>query len=187
MTQKSKRRTALIVGALLVAGAAGLATVDFAISATNSTEFCVSCHSMQSNLEELKKTVHYKNASGLHAGCPDCHVPRQTGPKLVAKLMAAKDVWHELIGTIDTPEKFEARRWAMANRVWTKMKATDSRECRGCHDFANMDFDAQDSMAAKKHSTARQRGKTCIDCHTGIAHQEPDPPDDPAETEAEEA
>lgn len=186
MTQRNKRwRAALIVGALLAAGAGGLAAVDFGVAATNSMGFCVSCHSMQTNFEEYKKTVHYQNASGVRAGCPDCHVPRALGPKLVAKLMAAKDVWHEFKGTIDTPEKFEARRWDMANRVWAKMKATDSRECRGCHDFASMDLEAQDSSAAKKHAKASQRGKTCIDCHAGIAHQEPEPPEDAA-AEAEE-
>lgn len=186
MTQRSKRwRAALVAGALLAAGASGLAAVDFGVGATNSTEFCVSCHSMQTNFEEYKKSIHYQNASGVRAGCSDCHVPRQLGPKLAAKFLAAKDVWHEFKGTIDTAEKFEARRWLMANRVWTRMKATDSRECRGCHDFASMDLEAQDSMAAKKHAKAPERGKTCIDCHTGIAHQEPEPPEDLAAAEEE--
>jgi cytochrome c-type protein NapC len=169
-----------MAGALLAVGTGGLAAVDFGVAATNSTEFCVSCHSMQNNFEEYKQSIHYRNASGVRAGCSDCHVPRALGAKLAAKITAAKDVWHEFKGTIDTPEKFEARRWTLANRVWTKMKATDSRECRGCHDFTSMDLDVQDSMAAKKHAKAPLRGKTCIDCHTGIAHHEPEPPEDMA-------
>ena len=148
---------------------------------TNQTEFCTSCHTMQNNLDELKETVHWSSASGVHAGCADCHVPKAFFPKMYAKIHAAKDVWHEILGTIDTPEKFEARKWKMANAVWDKMKATDSRECRSCHSFDHMDFDEQDKMASKKHSKARERGKTCIDCHKGIAHEEPDEPDEPAE------
>jgi len=133
---------------------------------------------MQINLAEMKENVHYKNASGVSVGCADCHVPRSIGPKLWAKLMAAKDVYHEIMGTIDTPEKFEARRWHMANLVWDKMKASDSRECRECHSFEKMDFEEQDKSAAKKHHKAIEAGETCIDCHKGIAHEEPEEPED---------
>lgn len=145
---------------------------------TNRTEFCVSCHSMQNNFEQLKETVHWKSASGVHAGCPDCHVPKAFLPKMQAKLFAVKDIYHEIMGTVDTKEKFEAHKWEMANRVWKKMKETDSRECRSCHSFDHMDFDEQDKMASKKHPKAIKRGQTCIDCHKGIAHEEPDEPDD---------
>ena len=87
--------------------------------------------------------------------------------------MAAKDVYHELAGTIDTAEKFESRRWTMANRVWDKMRATDSRECRSCHTFDAMDVDSHEKTARKKHRRAQRDGETCIECHTGLAHEEP--------------
>jgi cytochrome c-type protein NapC len=67
----------------------------------------------------------------------------------------------------------------MATRVWAKMKATDSRECRSCHDFSNMDTSAQDRTARSKHSAAPDKGETCIDCHKGVAHKEPDEPEEP--------
>jgi len=138
---------------------------------------------MQTNLAELKQTVHYSSASGVHAGCADCHVPKEFIPKMIAKVMAAKDVYHEILGTIDTPEKYEKHRWDMASRVWAKMKATDSRECRTCHSFDHMDLSAQDKSARKRHDSATEKGKTCIDCHKGIAHEEPDEPDDEPEDE----
>lgn len=90
--------------------------------------------------------------------------------------MAAKDVYHQFAGSIDTPEKFEAQRWNMASRVWAKIKATDSRECRGCHDYRTMDLENQASLARKKHARAMKKGRTCIDCHAGIAHKQPEPP-----------
>jgi cytochrome c-type protein NapC len=171
------RRWRLTVGAIVfVAGFAAFFSFDAALHATNSTEFCISCHSMQGNYQEYKKSVHYRSASGVRAECADCHVPKAFGPRLVAKLAAAKDVWHEWQGTIDTPEKFEARRWLMATRVWGGMRANDSRECRSCHDLESMDLRAQDSSAAKKHAKARERGKTCIDCHAGLVHQQPEAP-----------
>lgn len=142
---------------------------------TNRTEFCVSCHSMQQNHEEYKKTVHYKNASGVQASCADCHVPKSFFPKVYAKIAAASDVYHELVGTISTPEKFEDRKMYLAEKVWDKMKANDSRECRACHSFDNMKLEAQAELAGKKHARAGtgETYKTCIECHTGIAHTEP--------------
>jgi len=63
-----------------------------------------------------------------------------------------------------------AHRWDMANRVWAKMKASDSRECRSCHGFAHMDLTEQSRSARSKHGNAPDKGQTCIDCHKGIAH-----------------
>jgi cytochrome c-type protein NapC len=163
---------------LLILGAVFMGLFNYGLQATNTTEFCTSCHSMQTNLKELKETVHYSSASGVHAGCADCHVPKAFIPKMIAKVMAAKDVYHEILGTIDTPEKYEKHRWDMASRVWAKMKATDSRECRSCHSFDRMNLSEQDKMARKKHDSATEKGKTCIDCHKGIAHEEPDEPDE---------
>jgi len=155
-----------------------------ALEYTNTTEFCVSCHTMQTNMNELEETMHWQSASGVHAGCADCHVPKEFIPKMKAKIVAAKDVWHEIMGTIDTPEKYEAHRWNMATRVWEKMKASDSRECRTCHSFDHMDFSEQDRTARKKHENAEDKGQTCIDCHKGVAHEEPDEPEEPEDSEA---
>jgi cytochrome c-type protein NapC len=143
---------------------------------TSTNEFCVSCHSMTTVNEEYQASVHYRNVSGVRAGCADCHVPKDTAPLIKAKLFAAKDVYHELVGTIDTLDKFEQRRWHLANVVWDKMTANDSRECRSCHASTSMDFDAQGRRLAKKHKTAEREGKTCIACHKGVAHTEPLPP-----------
>ncbi len=173
--QRCKKRflfgTMMVIGCILFVGA-----FDVALEATNTTEFCTSCHTMVTNLEELKETAHYNNASGVTVGCPDCHVPRDLGPQLWAKLAASIDVYHEIVGTIDTPEKYKANRWRMANRVWQKMKATNSRECRECHSFKHMDLSEQDRFARKKHERAVDRGQTCIDCHKGVAHKKPKEP-----------
>lgn len=154
-------------------GGLSFAGINTFFDYTNSTEFCVSCHSMKTNFEEYKETLHYKNASGVQAGCADCHVPKELGPKFFAKMMAIKDVVYEILGSIDTKEKFEARRWDLANMVWERMRENDSRECRSCHRYSSMDGGLQDKRTVKKHSTALEKGKTCIDCHAGIAHEEP--------------
>ena len=133
---------------------------------------------MKVNLIEYQETAHYKNASGVRATCSDCHVPKEFGPKMVAKVLAYKDVLHEILGTIDTPEKYEAHRWDMANRVWDKMRDSDSRECRSCHAWDQMNLEEQDRVARKRHSRAATENETCIDCHKGLAHELPDEPED---------
>jgi cytochrome c-type protein NapC len=176
----AKRFSLLALGLMFVGGIAFVWAVDFGIKTTNTLEFCTSCHTMQANFEEYKESLHYKNTSGVQATCADCHVPKELGPKLVTKIVAAKDVYHEVMGTIDTPEKFEARRWYLAHQVWKRMEASDSRECRSCHDYADMDLSEQGRSARSRHSAAQDKGQTCIECHKGVAHHEPIEPDDDA-------
>ena len=147
-----------------------------AMEYTNTEEFCVSCHEMEANpFEELKSTVHYTNRSGVRATCSDCHVPHDWTHKVGRKMEASKEVWGWLFGTINTPEKYEAKRRELAEREWERLEANDSLECRTCHEFDYMDFTEQKPRAAEAHSTALADGEsTCIDCHKGIAHELPD-------------
>ena len=146
---------------------------------TNTLPFCISCHEMESTVyPEYKKTIHYSNRTGVRVICSDCHVPKDWTAKLVRKIKATNEVYHWLAGTINTPEKFEAHRLQMATNVWEQMKATDSRECRNCHSFEAMDFKRQARRPQEKHPAAIKEGKTCIDCHKGIAHNLPEEDDD---------
>jgi cytochrome c-type protein NapC len=161
----------LVLGGLLMAGgAAGLAW-------TNTEKFCISCHEMRDNVyAEFKDTIHDKNRSGVRAVCSDCHVPREPGPMLKRKVAATFELWGKLTGKIDTKEKFEAHRYELAKRVWTTMKKNDSQECRNCHTEAAMKAELQSQRARNSHANAKADGVTCIDCHYGIAHEEPDGP-----------
>lgn len=165
------------LGALLIGGfVAGImfwGAFHWTLEMTNKEKFCVSCHSMQINFAEYKETVHYNNHSGVRAVCADCHVPKEWSHKMKAKFLASKDVYHTIMGTVNTREKYEDRRLHMASAVWKKMKKSDSRECRNCHSFEFMDFTTQENRAAANHQTALDDGKTCIDCHQGIAHNLP--------------
>ncbi|HEY7885917.1 MAG TPA: NapC/NirT family cytochrome c [Cellvibrionaceae bacterium] len=147
-----------------------------ALEVTNTETFCISCHEMQSNpYQELRTTIHYTNRSGVRAMCADCHVPHDWTFKIARKMEASKEVWGWIFGSIDTHEKFEAKRRHLAEREWRRLKANDSLECRNCHDFEYMDFTQQSPRAKAMHSTLLASGeKTCIDCHKGIAHHLPD-------------
>jgi cytochrome c-type protein NapC len=145
-----------------------------AMEATNTLDFCISCHEMHDNVyQEYKKTIHFTNRTGVRAVCSDCHVPKDWSHKMLRKIQASGEVWGKLIGTIDTPAKFEANRLRLATNEWTRMKANDSRECRNCHSFESMDPERQKLRGAKMHKIGQDEKKTCIDCHKGIAHQKP--------------
>lgn len=144
------------------------------LEATNTEEFCLSCHEMNMVYEEYKESVHYKNVSGVRTICADCHVPKAFFPKMYRKILAANDVYHTILGTINTPEKMEARRLHLAKRVWARMRESNSGTCRSCHDYSDMELDEQDKSARKKHKVAINKGKTCIDCHKGLVHDLPE-------------
>lgn len=147
------------------------------MEATNTEKFCISCHEMRDNVfAELKHTIHYSNRSGVRATCSDCHVPHEWTNKIGRKMEASKEVWGKIFGTINTPEKFAAKRRQMAEREWRRLKANDSLECRNCHDLEFMDFSAQAPVAQAMHAQAfsGEIQATCIDCHKGIAHRLPD-------------
>lgn len=167
------------LGAVLVAGfVSGIVFwggFNTAMEMTNNEQFCISCHEMEDNVfQEYKETIHYSNRTGVRATCPDCHVPKEWHHKVIRKIQATNELLHKALGTIDTREKFEAKRLKLAQHVWKVMEETDSRECRNCHNFDFMDFGEQGRRAVKQHSEGLEAGKTCIDCHKGIAHELPD-------------
>ena len=148
-----------------------------AMEATNTLEFCSTCHEMRDTVfKEYEETIHYANRSGVRAICSDCHVPKDWVHKVARKIQATGEIYGKLTGTIDTPEKFEKRRHELATRVWKRMKETDSLECRNCHTATAMSQDKQTEKAWKRHQKGFADGKTCIDCHYAIAHKEPEGP-----------
>jgi cytochrome c-type protein NapC len=177
------------VGALLIVG--GFVGVLFwggfntFVEYSNTMKFCTSCHEMRAFVfEEYTQTPHYRNASGVRATCSDCHVPKAWGPKIGRKIKATfKELPHKILGSINTKVKFEAKRREMAEYVWASMRATDSRECRNCHNEAAMTLAAQKPRARAQHEDSLKTGETCIDCHQGIAHTLPKKHDEPAEEE----
>jgi nitrate/TMAO reductase-like tetraheme cytochrome c subunit len=155
----------MIVGVIFWGG------FNTAMEATNTLDFCISCHEMKDNVyQEYKKTIHFSNRSGVRATCSDCHVPDPWVHKVVRKIQASNEVLHKVLGSINTPEKFDQKRLKLARNVWKAMKETDSRECRNCHNFDSMNPEDQKGRARKQHMNGMEAGNTCIDCHKGIAH-----------------
>ena len=152
-------------------GVLGMLGYDYAMTATSTDEFCTSCHEMESGaFALLQETTHFRNESGVRPGCSDCHVPAKGLPKIWRKIQASREVWGHMMGTIDTPEKYLAHAPVMKEREIARLKANDSQECRNCHEVDAMDFEQQSRMAKRSHGKMAVSGKTCIDCHEGLAH-----------------
>lgn len=162
----------LAIGAVI--GAGGLFATQKTLDYTSTDEFCTSCHSLSVPTEEWMGTLHYANATGIRAGCQDCHIPHEGWEYLTTKIGGLKDVYAEFMGTIPDAEAFEANRARLAQVVWDKLEANDSATCRSCHNVDAWDFYSQSDRAAEQHRSMLESGGTCIDCHRGIAHFPPE-------------
>ena len=171
--------TVILTG--FVAGIVFWGGFHWSMELTNNEEFCISCHEMEENVfVEYRNTIHYTNRTGVKATCPDCHVPKEWQHKVVRKIQASNELYHHFLGSVSTPDEFNAKRLQLATNVWRAMKTTDSRECRNCHEFRSMDLSRQENRAGTLHQQALAIGGTCIDCHRGIAHRLPNGADDAA-------
>lgn len=179
LTRPSTRWGAgILLAAGIVVGAAGWEGYHMVVAKTGTLEFCISCHEMEAYVyPDYAESSHYSNASGVRAACADCHVPNSLGPKTYAKMRATvRELPNHFLGKIDTQAKFDAHKLEMAERVWAYMQSNNSRECRDCHSYAAMSEELQDRIARRRHSIEyrEQTGRTCIDCHKGIAHALPE-------------
>ncbi len=163
--------------------AGGIAGIFVALGAeemdrlTTSDEFCTSCHAMQAYIAETetyKTSVHQVTASGVRAGCADCHIPK--GLVLATYTHAINgisDLWGQIRFNYDDPEvwKAEKARLAYAARFW--FRENDSETCRNCHEEASIK--PQRKRGQRQHEEARKTGITCIDCHYNLVHEEVEP------------
>ena len=157
-------------------GAAALGSVNYVLHATSSTEFCYACHSHEAFIKpEYESSSHFINKAGVRASCSDCHLPHDNWFDLVwTKTVVSFDVFPEMMGKLDTAEKYEAHRAEMAESVWPEFMENDSRYCRSCHSFDAMDLEGQGRSTARRHTRAEDAGQTCIECHYGIVHALPE-------------
>ncbi len=161
-------------------GAIALGTTNYVLHETSTTEFCYNCHSHENFIRpEYEASSHFSNLAGVRAGCSDCHLPHDNWFSLVwTKMVVSLDIVPELTGKLDTAEKYEAHRAEMAESVWRQFKENDSRFCHSCHSIDAMDLENQERRTARQHSRAPEKGETCIDCHYGIVHKEPEGADE---------
>lgn len=160
----------------MVIGLGAIGVMGFGLSqeATNSDEFCLSCHEIAENAgKEYVGTSHHSALNGNPVTCADCHVPNEFLPMIIRKLRGVGGIYHHFKGTIDTPERYDDQRMWMATKTWAFMSARDSRACRQCHKVDEWTLELQSDKARQYHAGPLAKGETCIDCHKGLAHKLP--------------
>lgn len=168
----------LLVG--LVAGVAGVGATTSMVHWSGSNEFCgTACHNMTWAKEAYERGAHFKTASGVTAGCADCHIPYESSSpnpfQFVAMLTykaqaGARDAYHTALGTISTEEKWEANRERLSKNVEEWLVSNQFMTCRGCHDLNK--FSGKDNpMVVELHAgVLKQDGFNCLQCHQGVGH-----------------
>ena len=126
-----------------------------------------------------QKGAHAKTATGVTAGCADCHIPYESqhaNPWQYVVLMAykaksgAKDVYHQLKGTIDTEQKWLQERDRLSAHVKEWMASNNSLTCRGCHDLTKMSNPDNPAVAEMHAPLATVDNVVCVECHTNAGH-----------------
>ncbi|MBI3140640.1 MAG: NapC/NirT family cytochrome c [Rhodocyclales bacterium] len=160
----------------LVATVAGLG-ISFVVAEelniqANSTQFCISCHSMKGYVyEEFKQSKHFTNASGVRPECGQCHVAKRFWPAVWDHMMGTHDLISEYRNDWSTKESFEAKRTRMAEKARLKLLEEDSHTCRECHKFEAIAPSRK--RGERAHNDAAQKGRTnCIACHYNLVHKE---------------
>ena len=95
MQKRWRTPSRLALGTLLLIGFVGgivfWGGFNTGMEKANTEEFCISCHEMRNTVyQEYMDSVHYNNRSGVRATCPDCHVPHEFVPKMIASSKQVK-------------------------------------------------------------------------------------------------
>jgi DmsE family decaheme c-type cytochrome len=117
---------------------------------------CVTCHDMHNT---AKKLLHDQQARV----CATCHKTQQQGIHALHQALAKQP---DCTLCHNPHANAEAKPQLLSNR---------SEGCRFCHDLPAMAVDPKVSAKANSyHKTLTQLGRTCVDCHQGIAHAHAD-------------
>ncbi len=134
----------------------------------SSTTFCLSCHSMSYPAEELKESGHY-GPLGVNPECQDCHLPPSFIKRVESHIIdGTRAIIGELTKDLSTKEKFDEYRLEFAHNARMNLKKWDSASCRRCHKKPMPPTEE----AAAEHKKMETEGKTCIDCHQNLVHEE---------------
>ena len=163
--------------AAFIAGIVFWGGFNTAMELTNTEAFCTGCHEMRDNVyQELQRTIHYTNRSGVRAKCPDCHVPAQLDAQDRAQDAGVEgslgqDLRHDRHAREvrrEAPRARAARVGAHEGERLARVPQLPRLRLHGLH---------APEPARRVHAldaTSCTGERTCIDCHKGIAHRLPD-------------
>jgi hypothetical protein len=87
-----------------------------------------------------------------------------------------RDAWGECAARSRRARSSTSERWRLANAVWDEMRGTTRRTAARATTRRRCRAEAVRGRAVKQHKKFAAGKATCIDCHTGVAHKEPEEP-----------
>jgi len=154
----------------IACGAAGLYAFDYAMLATSTPGFCVSCHEMEHAYETWRMSSHVSNARGVVAGCADCHLP---DPSQKIRFYSSK-AYHgtkDILGHLG----MAAFGWEYDrehSRAVARKEMTNDR-CQKCHQELIAPGMSSGAMLAHRSTLYPRKGyeKSCLQCHENLVHR----------------
>lgn len=164
----AKKKKWLLIAVL--AGAAFMAFTAVSMARTSTTEYCLSCHEMKPNGDELAMSNHAVDKDKRKIECAQCHVPLNLGPRymVVKTVVGMKDLVVHYLGD---PEKLDRRVMQAAAK-----RFVPDENCLACHadltknvknePISQLGQLAHDAYLAKNGNTK----SNCAGCHQNLAH-----------------
>lgn len=139
---------------------------SFAIHASGTPGFCMSCHEMRIVGEQgWMQSPHYRNDRGVVAQCSDCHVPPELAHMLWVKTRdGVKDVVVHTFGESD-PHRMD---WDEL-RETARGKIHDS-SCRRCHQNLEARGLPLTAIMAHRENAGLDAPRKCVVCHRTEFH-----------------
>jgi len=142
--KKFDKKMLLILLAGIFAGIVLFAATAGTLNATDTAEFCASCHVYESTIN------HFNNSSHANLNCNDCHTPNDSllGKYTYKAKSAVGHVYMTTLGASELPDVIHAS---------SDSKEITQQNCLNCHSqsMKGVALDARDS---------------CIDCHRHVPH-----------------
>ncbi|CAH2714048.1 hypothetical protein BACCIP111895_01202 [Neobacillus rhizosphaerae] len=141
------------------------------IHATGKSEFCGSCHEMNTFKKTYERDIHGgANSVGFKADCVQCHLPQDSQIDFLSTKVVSgtKEVITHFSGQF-SDEKYYQNRKNREDFVY-------SSGCISCHqDIDNGKFKTDNQKAKKMHTyylskKGSKQAIECVSCHTNVGH-----------------
>lgn len=141
------------------------------IHATGKSEFCSSCHEMDTFVKTYERDTHGgANRVGVKADCANCHLPQDSQIDYVATKVVSgtKEVVKHFSGNFSNKEYYENRK--------NREDFVYSSGCISCHqEIDNGEFKTDNEKAKKMHKyylskKGSDQAVECVSCHIEVGH-----------------
>ena len=159
------KRIGWVVLGLFVLGIIGFTGT---VVATESNEFCISCHELDYAYKGWKQSTHVNNPEGVVANCVDCHAPPQLSDLVLSKVESLNEVYSHWFKPSSDPFWWQENLPRLRARARERLKDDN---CVRCHTWR---FEPRSPEGKIAHATAHEATR-CVQCHQYLVHN-PTPP-----------